>query len=97
MARELTGTIRVFDEDGKEYGYGGDGYLYDSKGQKVSFDYDGKEHTFTATFTPSGSYARLVTENDYEIKYIDNVFGLKAYICVIGKGNFAGTEMQMTK
>ena len=92
LARELTGTIRVFDEDGKEYGYGGDGYLYDSNGQKVSFDYDGKEHTFTATFTPSGSYARLVTENDYEIKYIDNVFGLKAYICVIGKGNFAGSE-----
>ena len=96
LARELQGTLKVYDENNKQYAIGGNGYLYDANGKQVAFDFDGKEHTFKAQFTPNskamGSYAKLVTENDYEITYIDNVYGLVGYICVVGKGNFAGTE-----
>ena len=93
IPRDLTGTLTVYDKDGQKYTLGGDGYLYDTKGKKVTFDYDGEERTFAdAEFKATGNYAKYVTENDYEIKYADNVYGGTAYIYVEGKGNFAGTD-----
>ena len=95
VARELTGTLTVYDNKGQQY-YAdvNDGRLYKKNGSKkeyVEFDYDGKERTFAdAKFVPTGDYAKYVTENDYEIKYVDNLYGGKAYIYVEGKGNFAG-------
>ena len=79
VARELTGTLKVYDE---------------------------KEHTFTkAEFIPDAGnpYSKFVTADDYEIVYVDNIYGQVrnaedvledgngyAYIAVIGKGNFTG-------
>ena len=104
-ARELEGTLKVYDEKGNPYTVGTDGYLRDAKG-KVYFAVDGKPHTFAkAVFTPTGKYAKYVTENDYEIVYVDNTYGKAdvtygnqeegygiAHIAVIGKGNFTGTQ-----
>ena len=105
VARELTGTLKVYDEKGQQYSVTKDGCLKDEHG-KVSFAYDGKEHTFAkAEFVPDAGnpYSKYVTADDYEIVYIDNVTGQVsnsevvsedgdgyAYIAVIGKGNFTG-------
>lgn len=75
-------------------------------GDVVYFAYDGKEHTFTkAEFIPDAGnpYSKFVTADDYEIVYVDNIYGQVrnaedvledgngyAYIAVIGKGNFTG-------
>ena len=101
----LTGTLKVYDEKGNPYTVGTDGFLRDAKG-KVYFAVDGKPHTFAkAVFTPKGNLAKYVTENDYEIVYVDNTYGKSedtyedselgrgiAHIAVIGKGNFTGTN-----
>ena len=78
---ELSGSLKVYDKNNN---------LIDVT--KEEFTYEAKEFTFAkAVFTPSGSMADLVTEDDYEITYIDNKYGPTAYICVVGKNNFAGT------
>ena len=105
VARELTGTLKVYDEKGQQYKVS-NGYLVDANGKPVSFAYDGKEHTFAkAEFIPDAGnpYSKYVTADDYEIVYVDNVNGQVsnsekvlengdgyAYIAVIGKGNFTG-------
>ena len=85
----LEGTLKVYDGN-KAYTVKG-GYLQDPEGGDLTFTYEDKEFTFDkVTFTPSGKMAKYVTENDYEIKYIDNKYGSDAYVAVIGKNNFAG-------
>ena len=47
-------------------------------GDVVYFAYDGKEHTFTkAEFIPDAGnpYSKFVTADDYEIVYVDNIYG----------------------
>ena len=106
VARELTGTLKVYDEKGQQYTVDRHGYLRDMYGDVVYFAYDGKEHTFTkAEFIPDAGnpYSKFVTADDYEIVYVDNIYGQVrnaedvledgngyAYIAVIGKGNFTG-------
>ena len=106
VARELTGTLKVYDEKGQQYTVDRHGYLRDMHGDVVYFAYDGKEHTFTkAEFIPDAGnpYSKFVTADDYEIVYVDNIYGQVrnaedvledgngyAYIAVIGKGNFTG-------
>ena len=107
--RELEGDLKVYDENGTPYTVGDNGFLYEYKNgkmKKVYFAVDGKPHTFAkAVFTPKGEYAKYVTENDYEIVYVDNTYGKSeevyedselgrgiAHIAVIGKGNFTGTQ-----
>ena len=81
--------------------------VYDANGKEVdvvnqSFIYDGKAHTF-ATATFNYSYTDPITHKtvkleegkDFEIKYFHNVTGNasnKAYIAVVGKGNYAGNN-----
>ena len=96
-ARELTGTLKVYDENNIQYAVDTDGTLYtlDVYGNHVpvSFAFDGTAHTFkSAEFVPSGDYAKYVTADDYEIKYANNTYGETAYIYVEGKGNFKGTD-----
>ena len=97
----LTGTLKVYNDKGQQYSVNKWGYLVDADGEWVSFAYDGEAHTFAdAEFIPDNS---AVTADDYEIVYIDNVYGKvdasdyfgengngHGYIAVIGKGNFAG-------
>ena len=96
-ARELKGTLKVYDENNIQYAVDTDGTLYtlDAYGNHVpvSFAFDGTAHTFkSAEFVPSGDYAKYVTADDYEIKYANNTYGETAYIYVEGKGNFKGTD-----
>ena len=100
---DLTGTLKVYNDKGQQYRVGRYGYLVDADGEYVSFAYDGEAHTFAdAEFIPDNS---TVTADDYEIVYIDNVYGKvdnadyfgedrngHGYIAVVGKGNFAGTS-----
>ena len=107
--RALEGELKVYDENGTPYTVGRNGILYEYKNgekKKVYFAVDGKPHTFAkAVFTPTGDYAKYVTENDYEIVYVDNTYGKSeetyedselgrgiAHIAVVGKGNFTGTQ-----
>ena len=106
VARELTGTLKVYDEKGQQYTVDKNGYLRDTNGNFISFAYDGKDHKFAkAEFIPADGdpYSKFVTADDYEIVYVDNIYGQVsnsevvlengdgyAYIAVIGKGNFTG-------
>lgn len=85
---ELEGTLKVYDGN-KEYTVQ-NGYLMDD-GEILTFTYENKEFTFdNVTFTPTGKMSKYVTEDDYEIRYIDNKYGTDAYVAVIGQNNFAG-------
>ena len=77
---------------------------YDENGIQVEenvadfgFNYDGKEHQYAKTvFTYAGTDLSLVEGQDYEIKYVDNVYGQKgtngqyAAVLAIAKGKFGG-------
>ena len=69
----------------------GDGFVVSSP----SFDYDGTEHTYAKT-TLSYVGKALKEGRDYEIKYVDNVYGKKGlngqYVAVlaVAKGKFGG-------
>ena len=110
VAAELQGELKVYDEKGIQYNVvtkRSGSYLVDMDGNYVSFAYDGEEHTFSrAEFVPDrNGVSKYATEDDYEIVYIDNVYGKvnaaeyfgedrdgHAYIAVIGKGNFTGSQ-----
>ena len=92
-ASELANAFKVYDENGKEVNVA-----------NQSFIYDGKAHTF-ASATFNYSYTDPITHKtvkleegkDFEIKYFHNVTGNannKAYIAVVGKGNYAGDNTQ---
>ena len=84
---ELTGTITVYDKYGKE-----------TSNLDNVFSYDGTAKEFASVkFTPTSNYADLVTADDYEIKYVNNIYGDtngKGSIIVVTKGNsnFAGAD-----
>ena len=69
----------------------GDGFVVSSP----SFDYDGTEHTYAKT-TLSYVGKALKEGRDYEIKYVDNVYGKKglngqyAAVLAVAKGKFGG-------
>ena len=86
---ELTGTLKAYDEAGREFT------------SVKSFDYDGTAHTFASVkFVPDASCITgnmKVTENDYEIVYVDNVYGKAwstvgqlGHAFVVAKGNYKG-------
>ena len=89
-AAELTGDLKVYDEAGREL---------NQTQLDTTFKYDGTFHTFgKEKFTGTVSSPKKVTENDYEITYVDNSYGKmytdgKAYgvILVTAKGNYKGT------
>ena len=81
----ITGEIKVYDEDNTLV----------NVTPNTTFQYDGKEHTFAkVAFTPDSTnpLAKYVTDDDWEVKYIDNKYGTKAYVAIIAKNNFAGTQ-----
>ena len=87
---------------------GGDLKFYDKNGVEIpdqynAFTYDGTEHTFAKTIfdTTSTKYVdnsgkaftkKLVEGTDYEIKYVDNVYGKENYgaVLVVAKGQYGG-------
>ena len=89
---ELTGTLKVYDEAGREFT------------TKQSFNYDGTAHTFASVkFVPDPACITgnmKVTENDYEIIYADNVYGKlpiftgvtlpHGFAFAVAKGNYVG-------
>ncbi|MDB6460945.1 MULTISPECIES: hypothetical protein [Blautia] len=83
----LTGTITVYDKYGKVI----------SNLNNV-FKYDGTAKEFASVkFAPTGTYADLVTADDYEIRYVNNIYGDTAgngSIIVVTKdsSNFAGAD-----
>ena len=87
---------------------GGDLKFYDKNGVEISnqynvFTYDGTEHTFAKTIfdTTSTAYVdnsgkaftkKLVEGTDYEIKYVDNIYGKdnEGAVLVVAKGQYGG-------
>ena len=101
----FTGNLTVtFQISGSMLNQGGSFTFYDENGIQVEenvadfgFNYDGKEHQYAKTvFTYAGTDLSLVEGQDYEIKYVDNVYGKtgtdgKQYAAVIAiaKGKYA--------
>ena len=89
---ELTGTVKVYDEAGREI-----------TNPNNHFTYDGTAKTFAkVVFTPDEGTvtgSMKLTENDYEIVYADNVYGNTAtantrvaYAFAVAKGNYVGVR-----
>ena len=86
---ELNGTLTVYDEAGRVM----------SEAQ-MNGNYDGAVHTFATTkFTGNVTSPMTVTDTDYEIVYVDNVYGKVCdldqnpygAILVVAKGNYKGS------
>ena len=96
-AKDFEGTKEAtFEIKGKEITTG-ELKLYDDNGSLIEtipdYFYSGRPVTFAKTkFTADASYGKLVEGKDYEIKYIDNVAAGTGYVCVVGKGNYTGSE-----
>ena len=103
--KNFTGTKEVsFNIVGKKLAFdaaNGDKFeVYKADGTKdtnIDFTYDGTAHTYAkAVATIFDGSKKLVEGTDYEIKYFHNVSGTntgakgKAYVAVVGKGNYAG-------
>ena len=100
--KNFTGTKEVsFNIVGKKLTVRSDALLvYKADGTKdtnTAFTYDGTAHTYAkAVATIFDGSKKLVEGTDYEIKYFHNVSGTgdgatgKAYVAVVGKGNYAG-------
>ena len=66
-------------------------------GAKKKFDYDGTAQTFAKTSLVNNTGKTLTEGTDYEIKYVDNVYGKKgtdskqyAAVLAVAKGKFGG-------
>ena len=105
----FTGTLTAtFQISGEMLNAGGKFTFYDENGIKVTspfFTYNGKEHQYTkTTFTYTDSTKKLTEGQDYEIKYVDNVYGKEGaytsefpkaqYVAVIAvaKGKYASSK-----
>lgn len=78
----LTGTLKVYNENGKDITTEIKGKKYAYTGSPVTFD--------NPKFTPAKS--GLVEGKDYEIVYVNNIDAGTGYICVVGKGNYVGAD-----
>ena len=108
-SKNFTGTTKTVNFDIKAYELSGTLEAYDNHGSKITnfddlFTYDGTEKKFASVkFIPSDASRALgVTENDYEIKYVNNIYGDadgKGSVIVVGKegGNFAGDSKNVIK
>ena len=87
--------------------YDGNLKFYDKNGVEIDdqddvFTYDGTEHTFAKTVfdTADTKYSdndksltkKLVEGTDYEIKYVDNIYGKdnEGAVLVVAKGQYGG-------
>ena len=81
-----------------------DGFTIDTN--KKKFKYDGTEQTFAKTTLDNKTGKALTAGTDYEIKYVDNVYGQKgidgstskqyAAVLAIAKGKFGGNLTSTT-
>ena len=81
---DLTGTIRVFDENGKDITSNIPDYRY--TGSAIEFA--------DAEFVPTDKSLDLTEGEDYEFVYINNLYPAgedNSYLAVIAKGNYVGT------
>ena len=84
----LKGTLKIYDERG---------ILLDNN-NLPAFDYDGQSKEFAkVVFVPTTTGKQKVTDNDYEIKYVNNVTGggdnnIGASVVVIAKGNYTASK-----
>lgn len=75
--KALTGTLKVYDKDGKEIT------------ATPEYRYTGNEIKFAkAVFIPDNKTLDLTEGTDYEIVYIDNVYPGNSNVAVIAKGNY---------
>ena len=70
---------------------------FEVTGTKKKFDYDGTAQTFAKTSLVNNTGKTLTEGTDYEIKYVDNVYGKKgtdskqyAAVLAVAKGKFGG-------
>ena len=69
-------------------------------GQNIKFSYDGTAQTFAKTALVNNTGKTLTEGTDYEIKYVDNVYGQKgtngqyAVVLAIAKGKYGGDLTQ---
>ena len=78
----LTGTLKVYNENGKDITDSIKNSNHPYTGVAVTFD--------NPKFTPDK--AGLKEGKDYEIVYVNNVDAGVGYICVVGKGNYVGAD-----
>ena len=82
----LAGSLDVYDENGtKISGSGNIKGTYEYTGSPITFE----KYKFNVT-TPAGK--KLTEGKDYEIVYVDNTSSGDAYMCVVGKGNYVGSD-----
>ena len=82
---DLTGAIRVFDENGKDITSNIPEYRY--TGSNIEFA--------DVEFVPTDKTLKLTEGTDYEFVYIDNLYPAgtnKSYLAVVAKGNYVGDE-----
>ena len=79
-------TFKYVDKDG-----------FEIKGNAKKFNYDGTAQTFAKTTLVNNTGKTLTAGTDYEIKYVDNVYGQKgtdtkqyAVVLAVAKGKFGG-------
>ena len=84
----LKGTLKIYDERG----------ILLNNNTLPAFDYDGQSKEFAkVVFVPTTTGKQKVTDNDYEIKYVNNVTGggdnnIGASVVVIAKGNYTASK-----
>ena len=84
----LKGTLKIYDERG----------ILLNNNTLPAFDYDGQSKEFAkVVFVPTTTGKQKVTDNDYEIKYVNNITGggdnnIGASVVVIAKGNYTASK-----
>ena len=83
----LAGSLDVYDENGTKISNTSNEITgtYEYTGSPITFE----KYKFNVA-TPAGK--KLTEGKDYEIVYVDNTSSGDAYMCVVGKGNYVGSD-----
>ena len=80
-----TGTLKIYDDNGKDITSTVTGTKYYYTGSPITFD----NVIFTGTNKKGG---KLVKDKDYQLVYVDNTDAGTAYVAIVGKGNYVGNN-----
>ena len=81
----VTGTLKIYDDNGKDITSTVTGTKYYYTGSPITFD----NVIFTGTNSKGG---KLVKDKDYQLVYVDNTDAGTAHVAIVGKGNYVGSN-----